>query len=202
MSSILKEVDEMTDDRASTPPRSFSIVTKQRITIDDPVFLTCDACDLVGNPTHLSSSLFCASQQCSAIDQIRLDSSGTRTAVLRPLSRFVSSLREFEFFSSAAIHAGKQRTCPRHALCVHHDFDFNGRAHHIIHCGLSSFSIVTSFFSLYFSFLSSGNHMLEYDLRMANRPIASIPFSTPLLLFATTPHSFAAVTKSAITDVG
>ena len=54
MSSILKEVDEMTDDRASTPPRSFSIVTKQRITIDDPVFLTCDACDLVGNPTHLS----------------------------------------------------------------------------------------------------------------------------------------------------
>lgn len=91
MSSILKEVDDMTDDRASTPPRSFSIVTKQRITIDDPVFLTCDACDLVGNPTHLSSSLFCASQQCSAIDQIRLDSSGTRTAVLSGLSR-VSSL--------------------------------------------------------------------------------------------------------------
>ena len=44
--------------------------------------------------------------------------------------------------------------------------------------------------------------MLEYDLRMANRPIASIPSSTPLLLFATTPHSFAAVTKSAIMNAG
>ena len=91
MSSILKEVDELADDHDSAPPPSFSIITKQRITIDDPVFLTSDSCDLVGNPTHLSSSLFCASQQCSAIEEIRLDHAGVRTTVLSGCSR-VSSL--------------------------------------------------------------------------------------------------------------
>ena len=88
----MNELSQLLEKMEEEPSISLSFTRQFHITINDPVFLSPDNCDLVGNATSQTSSVYCVSNQKSAIHQVFLDGADHFQSIVTDMPG-ISSLR-------------------------------------------------------------------------------------------------------------